>query len=74
LGEVVDGHYASYAVGHRKPEAAYYAEVTRRLGIAPQHIIFWDDNEANVEAARASGWLAHLYTGVQDFQQVMELD
>ncbi|MBZ9751233.1 HAD-IA family hydrolase [Deinococcus sp. HMF7604] len=73
LGKVVDGHHASYAVGHRKPDPAYYAEVTRRLNVAPTQIVFWDDSQQNVQAAQAAGWQAHLYTSPADFQQVMGL-
>lgn len=73
LDAVTDGHYASYAVGHRKPSAGYYAAVTQRLGFAPQHIIFWDDAAENVQAARAAGWTAYLFTGAAEFRRVMGL-
>lgn len=73
LGNVVDGHHASYAVGHRKPDPAYYTEVTRRQGVPPQQIEFWDDSAENVQAAREAGWQAHLYAVVEDFRAVMGL-
>lgn len=71
LDAVTDGHFASYAVGHRKPSAEYYAEVTRRLGLAPQQLIFWDDVAENVTAAREAGWTAYLFTDAADFVRVM---
>lgn len=71
LGEVVDGEVASCTVGHRKPDAAYYGAVAAHLGVAPERIVFWDDSAENVEAARAAGWQAHLFTGVEDFRRVM---
>lgn len=74
LEELVDGHFASYAVGHRKPSAAYYAAVTEQLGKPPQDVIFWDDSAENVTAARAAGWQARLFTDVASFRQAMELD
>ena len=73
LGAVVDGHFASYAVGHRKPAPGYYAEVTRRLGLEPGQIIFWDDNGENVRTAGEAGWQARLYMGVKGFRSVMGL-
>ncbi|MFD2609066.1 HAD family hydrolase [Deinococcus taklimakanensis] len=71
LRDVVDGEYASCSVGHRKPGAAYYKEVTRRLGLAPEHIVFWDDTPANVQSARKAGWQAHLYQDVPSFRRKM---
>ncbi|MFC4426923.1 HAD-IA family hydrolase [Deinococcus navajonensis] len=71
LREVVGGTFASCEVGHRKPSPAYFAEVTRRLNLAPGQIVFWDDAPENVAAARDFGWQAHLYTGLGDFQRIM---
>ncbi|GHG02965.1 haloacid dehalogenase [Deinococcus piscis] len=74
LGAVTDGHFASYAVGHRKPSAEYYALVTQQLNCQPEQIIFWDDSAENVAAARAAGWTAYLFTDVSHFRRVMGLD
>ena len=71
LADVVDGHFASYSVGHRKPDLAYYTAVTQRLGLLPEHIIFRDDSAENVAAARAAGWQAQLFTDTADFQRRM---
>ncbi|GGK38565.1 haloacid dehalogenase [Deinococcus malanensis] len=71
LNEVVDGEFASCTVGYRKPDPQYFAEVTRRLGVAPEQIVFWDDNADNVASARAAGWQAHLYIGRGHFGRVM---
>ncbi|MFC3831532.1 MULTISPECIES: HAD family hydrolase [Deinococcus] len=71
LGDVVDGHFASCMVGHRKPSPEYYAEVTRRMGDDAAHLVFWDDNRDNVQAAREAGWQAFRYTSVRHFRRVM---
>lgn len=73
LGGVVDGHFASCVVGHRKPAPGYYAKVTRRLGVEPGQIVFWDDNRENVWAAQEAGWQARLYANVKGFRQGMGL-
>ena len=73
LGAICDGHFASYVVGHRKPDPAYYAEVTRQLGLPPQHIVFWDDSAENVQAARAAGWSAYLFRAASSFRRGMGL-
>lgn len=50
------------AVEHlRKPDPAIYALASRRIGIAPGRLLFLDDLEPNVEAARSCGWRAERY-------------
>lgn len=71
LAELVDGEVASCSVGHRKPSPAYFEEAARRLRLAPERIVFWDDARENVEAARAAGWTAYLYEGVEGFVRRM---
>lgn len=72
LGELVDGHFASYLVGHRKPDPAYYAAVTAQLCVPAGQILFWDDTGENVAAARWAGWVAYQFTGVEEFRRRME--
>ena len=51
------GHkFASHLVRMRKPEERIYAHVEQVTGVAPQRIIFFDDVEENVAAARRRGW------------------
>ena len=45
-----------------KPDPSIYQIAERRFGHAPQALFFTDDNPANVAAARARGWQAHLFT------------
>ncbi len=62
LGRHVDEAHYSAAIGFAKPEAAFFAEVTRRSGLRPGNILLIDDLAANVEAARSAGWRAMLWT------------
>ena len=55
-------HYAA-DLGHAKPAAEFYAAIEARTGYAPADIFFIDDKAANVEAARARGWKAAVWTG-----------
>ena len=57
----LDELFLSCELGLAKPAPAVFAEVTRRLAVAPEEILFVDDNPANVEAARAAGWDAVVY-------------
>lgn len=45
-----------------KPEARIYEIVEQRSGRAGAELFFTDDNAANIAAARARGWHAHLFT------------
>jgi 2-haloacid dehalogenase len=44
-----------------KPDPAIFAVAERRFGRRPGELFFTDDNPANVAAARARGWQAHLF-------------
>ncbi|WP_017666015.1 HAD family hydrolase [Porphyrobacter sp. AAP82] len=45
-----------------KPEPRIYAIVEERSGRSGAQMFFTDDNPANIAAARARGWDAHLFT------------
>ena len=45
-----------------KPDPRIYEIAERRFGHPPEALFFTDDNPANVAAARARGWQAHLFT------------
>ena len=45
-----------------KPEARIYEIVEERSGREGAQLFFTDDNPANIAAARARGWDAHLFT------------
>jgi 2-haloacid dehalogenase len=44
-----------------KPDPAIFAIAEKRFGRAPGELFFTDDNPANVGAAQARGWHAHLF-------------
>ena len=48
--------FLSHELGACKPEEAIYAAVEREAGALPEAIIFFDDLEENVAAARGRGW------------------
>ena len=55
-----DHHFASHIVGFRKPDARIFEAVEAYTGHRGARILFFDDLEAHVEAARIHGWLAEL--------------
>ena len=59
--DITDDIVYSHEVGLAKPDPAAYELTTRRLGVEAHEVVFLDDVEANVEAARAFGWHAVLH-------------
>jgi HAD superfamily hydrolase (TIGR01509 family) len=52
--------FASHLIGHHKPDAGIYEHFERAVGLpgAGAAIMFFDDREENVAAARERGWHA----------------
>jgi len=48
-----------------KPDPAIYALHAQTFGLAPDATLFFDDNPANVEAARTVGWRAEQYVSTE---------
>ena len=73
--EITDDIVYSHEVGLAKPDPAAYELATRRLSVKPHEVLFLDDVEANVEAARAFGWHAVRHvdtvTSIQEMEQIL---
>ena len=61
LGHDVDGIYYSAALGHRKPDRAFFEQAALLSGFPVEKLLLIDDTPANVTAAQASGWSANLW-------------
>jgi putative hydrolase of the HAD superfamily len=59
---LVDDWFFSSELRVAKPDPRIYEAVTARLAVEPSAVIFFDDRQVNVEAARAAGWRAELWT------------
>jgi putative hydrolase of the HAD superfamily len=65
--DLFDESFYSCELGAAKPDPAFFCRVLDRLGAAAPEVLFVDDNEANVVAARECGLAAehwHLDEGV----------
>jgi putative hydrolase of the HAD superfamily len=62
LARSFDGFFFSCDVGRRKSDVAYFAEVARRSGYAPEALLLIDDTPACVDTARSAGWHAVQFT------------
>ncbi len=63
-------HYSA-DIGHAKPSGEFFAGVEDRTGFDGPHLLFFDDQERNVQAARERGWQAHVWTGMETFEEAL---
>jgi putative hydrolase of the HAD superfamily len=54
-----------------KPDRRFFDRATASLGTRPSEVLFFDDHEPNVEAARAFGWTAFLYSDVRSLMETL---
>ncbi len=70
--EPVFDHFADILVSGEeklaKPDPAIYRLAEERFGFAPGELVFADDREENIAAARACGWHAHHFKDTQGFE------
>jgi putative hydrolase of the HAD superfamily len=64
--------FLSFRWGLMKPDAAIYRRAMDELGCAPERILFFDDNPANVEGACAVGIDAHLVDGPGSARRILD--
>ena len=60
LPREVERVFASHHLGMIKPEIEIYQHVLAQLGVAPQRVLFLDDNQNNIDTA--------LQLGIQSLQ------
>jgi HAD superfamily hydrolase (TIGR01509 family) len=63
LATLIDTHFPSHESGLLKPDAAAFDNAVKQLGVTPDQILFFDDNDLNVTGARKSGLQAEIATG-----------
>jgi len=59
--ELFDHHFVSYKMGVSKPSIQYFQEIITSTGCAAEEILFIDDHESNVRAARELGINADVF-------------
>ena len=63
--------YLSYELGLAKPEREIFDYAVADLALAPERVLFIDDNQINVDGARAAGLNAGLAKGPEEAAQVL---
>lgn len=57
--------FTSGHMGARKPHPEYFRQIEERLALSASALILIDDYIGNIEGARACGWKAHHYEGIE---------
>jgi putative hydrolase of the HAD superfamily len=67
-----DHSYSSHLLNRIKPDVEVFEFVTSDIGRNPGEIVFFDDSQLNIDAARAFGWEAHLTVGFAELNRVLK--
>lgn len=69
---IFDKIYSSAEVGYKKPDERFYQFIQKDIGLTrPEEIFFWDDEQANVDAAIKLGWQGFVYREYEGFKEIM---
>ena len=71
LGALFDHHFASHLMGCAKPSPESYEKLLAGLSVPASQVLFFDDNQMNVDAAKTAGIHAISVVGFQALQEVL---
>lgn len=72
IGSWFSAQFVSHEIGKLKPDQDAYEEVSEKLGIAPKKILFFDDNQDNIEGANRAGWTSCLVKGTAELSDELQ--
>lgn len=64
-------YFASHLIGSVKPDRSIYDYVLDALQVAPEKILFIDDNQVNIDMAQTLGIQAHRVKGVEEAKNIL---
>ena len=67
-----DHIYNSYYLGKGKQDPSIFEDIANDLRLAPNTILFVDDDKGNIDRARACGWLALQFIDKKNFLAELE--
>jgi len=71
LPNAFDYHFASHLMGKVKPDQEAFEQVVAELDVPPSAMLFFDDNEMNVQAAQQVGMNAQRVVGYDQLLEAM---
>lgn len=63
--------FFSHKMGFAKPSAEAFALVMKKIKICPQNVLFIDDKEKNLLAAKELGFHTYLFKNSEDFPKIL---
>ena len=69
--ETFDHRFLSFELGLLKPDREVFDHVAQLVEIRPDRILFLDDNQQNVDGARAAGFTAARTRGVAEAERAL---
>ncbi len=66
LADLFDRHFLSHEIGLIKPDREVFEHVVAALDVPAERILYFDDNQLNVEQARTVGMAAHRTVGLDE--------
>lgn len=72
FADVFEKIYSSAHLGLKKPAVEFFAKVVEDLGANKDEVLFWDDDQQNIDGALQYGINAEFYTGYDSFLEKME--
>lgn len=71
IAELFEDRFLSHEMGLVKPDRAAFDYVIEELGCPAERILFLDDNQINVEGARAAGLRAERTKGIDEARSIL---
>jgi len=66
-----DKVYSSAHLGLKKPATEFFARVVEDMDVDKSAVLFWDDDQRNIDGAREYGIHAEFYTDYGSFREIM---
>jgi putative hydrolase of the HAD superfamily len=65
----LDGSFFTHDVGALKSTPEYFHRILATLNLKPEEVMFWDDDQKNVDVAKNAGIDARFYSNLEEFKQ-----
>jgi putative hydrolase of the HAD superfamily len=72
LERELDGFFFSFEVGYSKSDTGFFETILETLHLVSEEVIFFDDEEENIEVGRSLGIESVLIDGTEDFRSIAE--
>lgn len=63
-----DGCFFSCNLGYQKSEPEYFEKIMQKLGVSADELVYWDDDQKNVDVAKSLGIDARFYSNFAEFK------